>query len=77
MSAWDGTLPDEEDDEIPEELRDRWARRDQQYGGRSASKFGPLGLGEIAAIRDLRASEAEEIEDAELVREARRWEPPL
>lgn len=80
MSTWDGTLPDEEedeDDEIPEELRDRWARRDSQYMGRSVGKFGPLMPGEIAAIRDWRAAEAEEIENAELVREARLWEPPL
>lgn len=71
-------LPEEdEDDDIPEDLLDRWSRRDVQYMGRTASKFGPLTLNEIAAIRAWREAESEDIDDKVLAREARRWMPPL
>jgi hypothetical protein len=76
--TFNGELPDEEeDDEIPEDLRDRWARRDLQYqrDRHPGSKRGPLTGSEIGAIRSLREGEAEEIHDRVLMREARTWIP--
>lgn len=73
-----GTLPEEleeEDDEVPEALRDRWSRRDLQYNQQTHRHI--LTDNEIRAIRSWRLGEAEGAGDSELMFEAREWGGPL